>query len=151
MTAGKSGFTLVELLIVIVIIGILAGGLMLAMTSSRDSANASVLVSDLRNTKSAGLMWFADNIGSDDVVLITEWTSANMPLNLSRKYLDNKAKAMNYTFKYIAGVGFMVGQTGVHRAVVDKAVGQAGGFLMDSSGNVLVRGLGVQDVYVVVK
>ena len=55
------GFTLVELLIVIVIIGILAGSLLLVMGSGTDKANATKIVSDLRTLKAAQLMHYADN------------------------------------------------------------------------------------------
>ena len=54
------GFTLVELLIVIVIIGILAGSLLLVMGSGTDKANATKVVSDTRTLKAASLMFFAD-------------------------------------------------------------------------------------------
>jgi len=55
------GFTLVELLIVIVIIGILAGSLLLVMGSGTDKANATKVVSDMRTLKAAALMYYADN------------------------------------------------------------------------------------------
>ncbi|MDO9508231.1 MAG: prepilin-type N-terminal cleavage/methylation domain-containing protein [Thermovirgaceae bacterium] len=55
------GFTLVELLIVIVIIGILAGSLLLVMGSGTDKANATKVVSDMRTLKAAQLMYYADN------------------------------------------------------------------------------------------
>jgi len=54
------GFTLVELLIVIVIIGILAGSLLLVMGSGTDKANATKIVSDMRTLKGAALMYYAD-------------------------------------------------------------------------------------------
>lgn len=54
------GFTLVELLIVIVIIGILAGSLLLVMGSGTDKANATKIVSDMRTLKAAALMYYAD-------------------------------------------------------------------------------------------
>ena len=65
------GFTLVELLIVIVIIGILAGSLLLVMGSGTDKANATKIVSDMRTLKAAALMYYADNLewpdGIDDL------------------------------------------------------------------------------------
>lgn len=55
------GFTLVELLIVIIIIGILAGALLLVAGAGTDKAQASKIVSDLRSLKSGMLMYYADN------------------------------------------------------------------------------------------
>ena len=54
------GFTLVELLIVIIIIGILAGMMMLATGSATDKAEATKIVSNLRNIKAAAIMYYAD-------------------------------------------------------------------------------------------
>jgi len=55
------GFTLVELLIVMVIIGILAGAMLLVMGSGKDKANATKIVSNLRSLKAAALMYYGDN------------------------------------------------------------------------------------------
>ena len=55
------GFTLVELLIVIIIIGILAGMLLLAVSSATDKAEATKIVNALRNYKSAALMYYTDH------------------------------------------------------------------------------------------
>ncbi len=54
------GFTLVELLIVLIIIGILAGALLLVAGAGTDKANATKIVSNLRSMKAAGLMYYAD-------------------------------------------------------------------------------------------
>ena len=54
------GFTLVELLIVVIIIGILAGMMMLSAGSATDKAQAARIVSDLRNIKSAALMCYVE-------------------------------------------------------------------------------------------
>ena len=54
------GFTLVELLIVIIIIGILAGMMMLATGAATDKAEATKIVSNMRNIKAAAIMYYAD-------------------------------------------------------------------------------------------
>lgn len=59
---ARKGFTLVELLIVIVVIGILSAMMMLSSTEAMSSAKASNIVSNLRNLKTATLAWYADHV-----------------------------------------------------------------------------------------
>ncbi len=73
------GFTLVELLIVIIIIGILAGMMMLSTGSATDKAEATKIVSDLRNIKSACLMYYADK---------GVWPGRSADINTVAPYLD---------------------------------------------------------------
>jgi prepilin-type N-terminal cleavage/methylation domain-containing protein len=56
--ARNRGFSLVELLIVILVIGVLAGMMMIAAGSATDGAEAARYVSDLRMAKSASLLLF---------------------------------------------------------------------------------------------
>ncbi|MBQ6435326.1 MAG: type II secretion system protein, partial [Synergistaceae bacterium] len=57
----RKGFTLVELLIVIVVIGILSAMMMLSSTEATTSAKATAIVSNLRNIKTAALAYYADH------------------------------------------------------------------------------------------
>ena len=56
----RKGFTLVELLIVIVVIGILSAMMMLSSTEAVTSARASNIVSNLRNFKTAAMAMYVD-------------------------------------------------------------------------------------------
>ena len=58
----RHGFTLVELLIVIVVIGVLSAMMMLSSTEAVSSAKASNIISNMRNLKTAFLSWYADNL-----------------------------------------------------------------------------------------
>lgn len=96
------GFTLVELLIVIIIIGILAGMMMLSTGSATDKAEATKIVSDMRNVKSAALMLYADTnlwLGPADVTKTAIGTALPSGKKLS-DYLDT------------APAGYSVAKTG---------------------------------------
>ena len=60
----RKAFTLVELLIVIVVIGVLAAMLMLSSTEAVSSAKATKIISDLRLWKTAVLAWYTDHLDS---------------------------------------------------------------------------------------
>ena len=62
MKNTRKGFTLVELLIVIVVIGILSAMMMLSSTEAVTSAKASNIVSNLRNLKTAALAFYTDSM-----------------------------------------------------------------------------------------
>lgn len=58
----REGFTLVELLIVIVVIGILSAMMMLSSTEAVSSARANNIISNLRNLKTAALAFYVDSL-----------------------------------------------------------------------------------------
>lgn len=82
-----------ELLIVIIIIGILAGMMMLSTGSATDKAEAVKIVSNLRNIKSACLMYYADH---------SVWPTASTPDASIDVYLD-ASRPGSYDIK--AGTG----------------------------------------------
>ena len=93
------GFTLVELLIVIVVIGVLSAMMMLSSTEAVSSAKAADIVSNLRNIKTAVLSWYADNLDKVDAKgfitidsdrrFIQKWTDSELGLS---KYLNGEVK-----------------------------------------------------------
>jgi len=85
---AKKGFTLVELLIVIIIIGILAGMMMLSTGSAKDKAEATKIVSNMRTIKSAALMYYADN---------GKWPAVTSALDDVSKYLDSSPDTTVYS------------------------------------------------------
>ena len=144
MFSKRKGFTLVELLIVIIVIGILAGGMMLASGSASDSAKASSLISELRNAKAAGIFWFADHIGSPDAEFATAWPQVGVMVPVFQMYMDNPDKATELVFAIGAdafGDIFLVGKAQQLPRVIRKATGQAQGLLLDGSGTVIPAGL----------
>ena len=87
MLKKSKGFTLVELLIVVIIIGILAGMMMLSTGSATAKAEAAKIVANMRNMKSAAVMVYADS---------NEWPTAIASLD---EYIDQKLEGTNYTLE----------------------------------------------------
>ena len=88
----RRGFTLVELLIVIVVIGVLSAMMMLSSTEAVTSARASNIVSNLRNLKTAALSLYASSLDQ------LKGTDAKKPtINSVKKYLNNEGNVDGYS------------------------------------------------------
>lgn len=98
----RKGFTLVELLIVIVIIGVLAAAMLLSTGSATASAKASTIISDLRSMKSAILLLYADSM--DNMPAVNTLITANGAEGL-KKYIDNAEK-------YKTTAGYEIAESG---------------------------------------
>lgn len=87
----KKGFTLVELLVVIVIIGVLAGMMMLSTGKATDKAEAAKIINDLRTIKAAALMYYADTgvVPGGDPATPGNWKSDAYWTTELKKYLPN--------------------------------------------------------------
>jgi general secretion pathway protein G len=94
----RTGFTLVELLIVIIIISILAGSMLLVAGSATDKAEATKIVSDLRGLKAAALMYYADKTSSGATVPIPKIGSGDL-----NQYIDRQIDTEK--FEMFAGTG----------------------------------------------
>lgn len=117
------GFTLVELLIVLIIIGILAGALLLVAGAGTDKAQATKIVSDLRSLKAAALMCYADN---------NNWPTAIASLE---PYMEKNLKKEQFEVYTTGGnwVGFISTDI-VTKGVADRLT------LMVNPGNVPIYG-----------
>jgi prepilin-type N-terminal cleavage/methylation domain-containing protein len=87
MKRRKSGFTLIEILIVVIIIGILAGSILIISKNMISKAEATKIVSNLESLKKAVLFYYADN---------NEWFSQSeqgwgvISVNVLAPYLDRE-------------------------------------------------------------
>ncbi len=94
-----SGFTLIEMLMVIVIIGALTGTLMLSVSSATDKANASKIVSNLRSLKAACVMYYADN---------GQWPSENVVFDGVQSTNDGIKKSIETYLDKIPEKGYKI-------------------------------------------
>ena len=138
MKKRKGGFTLVELLIVIMIIAILAGMMLLATGSATDSAEATRVINDLRGLKGAALLYYGD---------FMVWPSGNLVLALAPyfdrpfdtvRYTDLREYTINPTFIGFTLHSSAVTKQGVRNKLVAREV-EAG--LFDENGRPYTGGL----------
>lgn len=67
----KKGFTLLELLIVIVVIGVLAAMMLMASSEMESTARATKIINDLKQLETAAMSWYWDNYGT------LQWSGKN--------------------------------------------------------------------------
>ena len=141
------GFTLVELLIVIIIIGILAGMLLLAVGSATDKAEATKIVNALRNYKSAALMYYTDHSvwpadGEDDATpgdntSLDRYTDRSMDLSAFASL-----QIVNVGGRFIIGLNGATGSPLTQAGVQGKLAAQAAASaLVTSTGTPYVAGV----------
>ena len=94
----RKGFTLVELLIVIVVIGVLSAMMMLSSTEAVSSAQAARVITAMTNLKKAVVAWYVDN--HDNIVTDNEGykikTAKGKLEKLSDYIKNNKTAILKY-------------------------------------------------------
>ena len=130
----RKGFTLVELLIVIVVIGILSAMMMLSSTEAVTSARASNIVSNLRNLKTAALAMYVDNLDTFDgnktaFDQITCPTGFNSWRDVLVKYLNAGGSSNtvdnSYQIKNVNGTWYVYVSSIGDKRVSEKLAGRA--------------------------
>ena len=118
--SARKGFTLVELLIVIVVIGILSAMMMLSSTEAVSSAKAADIISDLRNLKTAALAFYADNLDKVDKSE-TGYTFEDANKDKILKYFGTVSIDSNYTLvTHATTKEWYVGRTNLDSKVAEK-------------------------------
>ena len=169
LKARKGGFTLVELLIVIMIIAILAGMMMLATGAATDTAEATRIINDLRATKAAGILLFMDEGQSWAWAkngAVDPDTLTSLDYYMDRPLFDGSDKL--YTPYIITGVtikdssgantdrtgkvllGFQISNSTFSSSVRDKlAKNSVRSGLYDKDGNIYKNATGTDGVYMI--
>ena len=135
-TSSVRGFTIVELLIVIVVIGILAAITIVAYNGVQQRARDSVRTSDIQAVQKALALYHADNgaypsVGTDNIgYAISTLSTALVPTYIKSLPSDPLAGATNY--QYVRGTasgnayGIRIsyeGRTPCHRGMNNNSVG----------------------------
>lgn len=108
--AKKKGFTLVELLIVLVIVGVLSGLLMVSASGALDKAEATRISSDLKNIRSASFLYFADKSKwpSADITLVNPYLSAKLDASGDYSFVHDGTRIKARYHNADMGTGVMV-------------------------------------------
>ena len=115
---SRPGFTLVELLVVIVTIGILTSGILLSGGAATSSARAVNIVNDLRGMKEAVLMLYLDNMdkfegGELDFSNLTPKTDLAPYVDNPEKYDNHYGFAIGGDKKWYVKYTFLDNDSGV--------------------------------------
>ncbi len=113
---GRNAFTLVELLIVIIIIGILAGAMLMLRASGADKAEAAKIISDLRSLKAAVAIYQVDNGAGAPLP-----GSADLEKHMDRKIPSGYDIADNGHYWFVFYNDSDLGGSGVAKSLANSA------------------------------
>jgi len=132
MNRKKRGFTLIEVLIVVIIIGILAGSILLVAGSSSDIASASRIVQDMKTIKKASMFLFAERYSwPSDMKDLSGYVDREMSVysleNFDEKGLYIKADLSDSSSELKEKLARMASGTGLYESSDGNLVSYSGG------------------------
>ena len=135
----RKGFTLVEMLIVIVVIGVLSSMMMISSTESINSAKASDIITSLNNIKIAALAHYVDSFDE-----YNKTTPATLDIANIKPYLNNGSSlpseygvTQNSTNKKLWFATYTFSNTGNNSDIKSKLAGraQSSGLIKEAKSN----------------
>ena len=147
MFPKSKGSSLVNWLILIIVIFIFFGGdgIPYRCQGSSDSSRASTLISELRNAKAGGIMFFQDNTDLTSADLLSIWPTLNVIGTSFDQYMDNTDKVKQLFFVLVPFAApnnepwLMVGKQVSDPRIADQMIGMAGGALYNAAGGAFTR------------
>ncbi len=134
---ARHAFSLIELLIVITIIGVLAGMLAFSSVAGVDKANAARIVSDMRSLKTAAILFYTDHgrwpaadfssagAATGDAAVLQSYLDRNIASEPFSIVEEQGVVSLRYSLaERPAGVRKMLGKTAKESGLFGAAAGE---------------------------